>query len=715
MTEPTRRLAMFVARLTPAFAGVIAFVVYVITLHPSIPGGDSGELIAVAHAPGIAHPPGYPLYTLIGFLWNHMVPAGSIAWRMNLLSAVCGAVAVAVLSRTVARITRDSGAALAAGLVLAFSAPFWKYAVVAEVFVPNALLATIVLAALIEILAHAGVLETRTRHAPPRDHAVRARKAAGSPARGTARDETVGPGSPIAAWPFALLALLGTLLISHHHTLILLVLPAAAAVVMLLVLPDRIWRTIAPRFRRPVLSGGARAGIAAAAIAGLTPLLYLPLAALQDPVPGWGDPRTLPAFLQLLLRADYGTFRLDPLEARHVADRSHVLLFLESIPHDFTLVGTALIAIGAAVLARRHRVLAWTIAGFLALQMLFFTRVHFPATPLLFRGVVERFYILPATVFALIAGVGFAALLEWIPQRIRRSAAIGLVAIAAGLPLSVHARIADQRGNRLIEALGRDVLASLPPNSIVFVQGDVFHNSLAALTVAGHERPDVRVLDQELLTRAWYVRSLERREPGLMPSFGEEGRYTGTPETGTLRWLDHLIDRRPVAFIGLKDSTFTTRYQVMPRGFVLLAYRRGSEPGIRAMADTALTLFPHMKLDAAFREYDPWSFEAESRWRFPEFAARTALLLCDPTTNDFTRATHPGMTRLVEYIDRNRAASSPDADLLRAGGLLRAVHPAVVDHARAREDLARYLATVPGGPQADEARRVLEYLDRLPR
>ncbi len=706
---------MFLARLTPAIAGVIAFVVYAITLHPSIPGGDSGELIAVAHAPGIAHPPGYPLYTLIGFLWSHLIPAGSVAWRMNLLSAVCGALAVAMLSATVARLTRNPAAALAAGLLLAFSAPFWKYAVVAEVFVPNALLATVVLATLVEILARAGVLETGS-HAPrARDRAARARKDAG-PARGAARIEMPSLRSNGgSAWPFALLALLSTLLISHHHTLILLVLPAAAAIVLLLVLPERTWRTIAPEFRRPVLAGSARAGFAAATIVGLTPLLYLPLAALRDPVPGWGDPRTLSAFMQLLLRADYGTFRLDPLEAGHVADRSHVMLFLESIPRDFTLAGVVLIAIGAIVLARRHRVLAWTIAGFFALQLLFFTRVHFPATPLLFRGVVERFYILPATVLALMAGVGVAALIEWVPKRLHAIVAAALIVIAAGMPLALHARVADQRGNRLIEALGRDVLASLPANAVLFVQGDVFHNSLAALAVASRERPDVHVLDQELLTRAWYVRSLERREPGLMPSFGADGRYTGTPETGTLRWLDHLIDRRPVAFIGLKDSTFAARYSLMPRGLVLLAYRRGFEPGIRAMADTALVLLPRMELDVAFRDYDPWSFEAESRWRFPEFAARTALLLCDPTTNDFTPATRPGMNRLMEFIDRNRAEPSPDMDLLRAGGLLRAVQPAVVDHARARDDLVRYLAPNPQGPQADEARRVLEYLDRLPR
>ncbi len=719
MTEPSRLASPTAAQLTPAVAGLIAFIVFAITLHPSIPGGDSGELIAAARAPGIAHPPGYPLYTMIGFLWTHMVAFGAVAWRMNLLSAVCGAAAVAVMSWTTARLTRSNTATVAAGLALGFSAPFWKYAVVAEVFAPNALLATIVVAAIVVVLGDCGVLSTRMRPAATRDRALRERKAPApdQSSLGSPRDAAAAtPARTSTAWPYVILAFLGALLISHHHTLILLVLPAAAIILLLFALPDRAWQRVAPGYRRPMLGMGARTGIVAAALAGLLPLLYLPLAALRDPFPAWGDPRTLGAFLQLLLRADYGTFRLDPLEAGHVADRSHVLLFLESIPRDFTIAGTVLMVLGGIVLWRRHRALAWMVAGFFALQLLFFTRVHFPATPVLFLGVVERFYILPGTVLALMLGVGVAAVLERFPKRPAFvAAAASLIVIAVVWPLAVHWRIADQRGNRLIEALGRDVLVSLPANAVLFVQGDVFHNSLAALTVTERVRPDVRVLDQELLTRAWYVAALARREPGLMPSFGAQGRYTGTPETGTLRWLDHLIARRPVAFIGLKDSTFAERYQVMPRGFVLLAYPRGSEPGVRAMVDTALVLFPRMDLDVAFRDYDPWSFEAESRWRFPEFAARTALLLCDPVTNDFTLATRPGITRLMEYIDCNRAAAQPDADLLRAGGLVRAVHPAVVDHARAREDLVRYLALGRSGPKADEARRVIEYLDRLPR
>ena len=72
--------------------------------------------------------------------------------------------------------------------------------------------------------------------------------------------------------------------------------------------PALTWHRIAPGFRRPTL--GTRGWMSLAARHPRTAAArYLPLAAMRDPVPGWGDPRTPAAFLHLLLRADYGTFR----------------------------------------------------------------------------------------------------------------------------------------------------------------------------------------------------------------------------------------------------------------------------------------------------------------------------------------------------------------------------------------------------------------------
>src|SRR5438874_4993860 len=50
-------------------------VVYLATVSPTVNFIDSGELIAAVHEPGVVHPPGYPLYTLLGYVVSH-VPVG---------------------------------------------------------------------------------------------------------------------------------------------------------------------------------------------------------------------------------------------------------------------------------------------------------------------------------------------------------------------------------------------------------------------------------------------------------------------------------------------------------------------------------------------------------------------------------------------------------------------------------------------------------------
>jgi hypothetical protein len=59
-------LSIFVSCLT----------VYIFTLAPTIFFGDSGEFVTAAYNLGIVHPPGYPLYTLIGKLFTLVVPSG---------------------------------------------------------------------------------------------------------------------------------------------------------------------------------------------------------------------------------------------------------------------------------------------------------------------------------------------------------------------------------------------------------------------------------------------------------------------------------------------------------------------------------------------------------------------------------------------------------------------------------------------------------------
>lgn len=121
-----------------AALAVVAFalVVYVATLYPNVPGGDSGEIIGALATGGVIDPPGYPLYALLGRLFLHL-PHGSLAWRVNVFSAMCDALAAGALFVAVARWSRSRWGGLAAAGLFAFAPGVWMYAISAEVFALN--------------------------------------------------------------------------------------------------------------------------------------------------------------------------------------------------------------------------------------------------------------------------------------------------------------------------------------------------------------------------------------------------------------------------------------------------------------------------------------------------------------------------------------------------------------------------------------------------
>lgn len=133
-------MAMVPAWVAAPAAAMLALVVYALTLAPDLYSLDSPELAAAAHQLGIAHAPGYPLYTLAGWLFSHAFPFGTVALRMNLLSAVFAAGTVAVVYLLCARLVSRPAAAASAALALAFSYYFWAMSLAAEVYTLDAAL-----------------------------------------------------------------------------------------------------------------------------------------------------------------------------------------------------------------------------------------------------------------------------------------------------------------------------------------------------------------------------------------------------------------------------------------------------------------------------------------------------------------------------------------------------------------------------------------------
>ena len=117
-----------------------AFLLYWRTLAPTVLPGDSGELQFAAWGFWLAHPTGYPLYLLLGGIWQHAIQIGDPAFRLNLFSAFWSALAIGIAFLVFWNVTHSRGASSIAALTFAVTPLFWSQATRAEVYALNTLL-----------------------------------------------------------------------------------------------------------------------------------------------------------------------------------------------------------------------------------------------------------------------------------------------------------------------------------------------------------------------------------------------------------------------------------------------------------------------------------------------------------------------------------------------------------------------------------------------
>lgn len=151
-------------KLTAAAAAVVSGAVYFYTAQPNVGLLDSGEFITAAQHFGVPHPTGYPLWTILVWLFQ-LLHIGNAAWEVNLFSGLCGALAVGMTTLLASSMLRwmmphwsgdnrkasPAVVALVAGsfgLLFAFSFSFWTQAVIAEVYTLHGLLVSLFLASL---------------------------------------------------------------------------------------------------------------------------------------------------------------------------------------------------------------------------------------------------------------------------------------------------------------------------------------------------------------------------------------------------------------------------------------------------------------------------------------------------------------------------------------------------------------------------------------
>jgi len=555
-------------------AGLVFLVVltgYLVTLAPSVTFWDAGEFIAAARILGIPHPPGTPLFVLLGNFFGQLVPLGEFAWRTNLMTAVFSAGAAACLFLVVVQalrgwrsdepeVARDGwfvwGGAIAAALASAFAFTVWQNSNETEVY----------MVATFSIAAVCWLAWLWRKH------------------RGTMR----------ASHLLLLIVYIGAVSIGNH-LLTLLVGPALIAYVWHVLrtepLPDEVdrraewaqWAVLlgvwalligaglgstsllilggvaflaAAAYAASTGSLGFAATVVAIAAVGASTYLFLYIRAGLDPLINEADPSTWDALLSVIRREQYPP--RSPLDnpvfpsGPDNPGRNLTILGLQVQNYlqyfdwqwsnglaatklvfagarlPFTLVFTTFGFIGLGELYRRDRSMFWLLVLlFLTTGPALMGYMNFkPGFSLgwdLFPNgeqheVRERdyFFTVSFQAWGLFAGIGLAALARALRQRLGPATAAarvgGLAVLAlAALPLALNFTAASRRHGpttTLARDFAYDMLQSVEPYGIMFTNGDNDTFPLWWAQEVEGIRPDVAVVNLSLGNTDWYIRQL---------------------------------------------------------------------------------------------------------------------------------------------------------------------------------------------------------------
>ncbi len=152
--RPTQEARKWKPVVLPCVVFCAFVALYGATLLPDILPADAGEFQLVAKTAGVAHPPGYPLYTMLGWLFAHMPIGPTPAWRLNLFSAVAGAATLGLVFATARKLSGCSLSGFAAALSLGSATTFWATATQASIRPLTTFFTALCLFALVEHRSH---------------------------------------------------------------------------------------------------------------------------------------------------------------------------------------------------------------------------------------------------------------------------------------------------------------------------------------------------------------------------------------------------------------------------------------------------------------------------------------------------------------------------------------------------------------------------------
>jgi hypothetical protein len=517
---------------------------------------DSGELTVAAYGLGVAHPPGFPLWVMLAHLAS-LLPVGSVAVRINFSSAVFAALACATLTLVLAELLitvsccaaprrrnkagrqgsniESSNAhgllifapAVGAGLLMAFSRTLWSYATVTEVYTLNALLILLVFFSVVRWRRL--IIETQS------DFSV------------TVATEH--------AWIYASAFVFGVAMGVHHVT-VALTLPAIAVVV---------YRTEGLKFftsRRLLYAALISIG------ALILVYSYLPWAASRSPAMNWGNPRSLQEIWWHITGRQYRVF----FSFSPAAMGTQFVEFCRMVFREFGFawlpVALFLAVAGLASAYKRDRTVFWFLLLIVLADLAYALSYEIAED--------QDAYYLPAFIsIAIAAGVG----IQWLIQLAasRRSpmwspsvAAVTAIVLTSATAFAANWPFNNRRHYFIADDYVENLFSTIAPNGLLLTQDwQVASPTLYAQEIE-QRRPDVKVVDINLLRRSWYFDYLKHAHASLIDRSRQKiDRYVELlkqweHDPGAFARSQELTQRISMAFLDMIQSIVRNEIRLAP-------------------------------------------------------------------------------------------------------------------------------------------------------
>ncbi|MDI6765725.1 MAG: DUF2723 domain-containing protein [Bacteroidota bacterium] len=539
---------------------IISFIFYVFTLCPTVDFIDSGELAAVASTLGVAHPTGYPLFTLIGWVFAHLPLGLRTIYQLNLMSAFFCSLGlffffrflVLIISETLQRgakgkIFKNSTVteyylfyvfipAMFGTIVLAFSETYWSQALSVEVYSLHVLFLSILL-----------YLFTKAAHLELEE-----------------KDKSVSSKSVWRYW--CVFAFVLGLSFTNHMTTILLA-PAFISLYFYV-----------HGFSQQVIKKTLWLGIPF--IIGFSVYLYLPIRASQHPLMNWGNPIDLEKFLWHFSGKVYRVWIFSSTESA----AKQFNYFIDTLPREFVYFPLLFSLTGLWHLFKYFK------RGLVFTLLLFLTCLLYSINYDIHD--IDSYFLLAYFMIALWSGVGSYQLIIWLKnKRVIKIATLTLF-VAITILIYINYQEVNKSEHHLVEEYSLDMLKSIAPDGIVIsYQWDYFISAAYYLQMVEKVRPDVVVIDKELLRRSWYYNQLRNNYPWLMmqiqtevdvflrelKKFEHDEPYNSNiieyHYTKVIRSIiDKNLSTRPIYVTAEIESQYLSGYNRVPSGLALRLY-----------------------------------------------------------------------------------------------------------------------------------------------